>query len=287
MRTDPPGQLTLRHQAMATDFSITIAHGDTRYARQAAAEAFLELDRLENRLSAFRGDSDVSRIARLDPGEACVVDPETFACLRIALDIEQATGGAFDIAYRAQPHRSASERIRLGDKTPTVEVLGAAVALDLGGIGKGFALDHMAALLADWDLHHVLLRASKSTVLARGAPPGRAGWEVRFGTTADPRVLTLSSLAFSGSGSDLKGHHIIDPHAGRPATHHRLAFATAATGAEADALSTAFVVMTDDAIRDYCRNHPRVAAHVVPADQESPRVLHEPRAASLLMLSSQ
>ena len=63
----------------------------------------------------------------------------------------------------------------------------------------------------------------------------------------------LATSAVSGSGSDLKGPHIIDPRTGQPALHHRLAFATAATGAEADALSTAFFVMTDDAIRDYCR----------------------------------
>ena len=106
------------------------------------------------------------------PGETCVVDPETFACLRIALAIERATGGAFDIAYRARPHRAAYELIQLGDKTPAVTALATSAALDLGGIGKGFALDHMAAVLADWDLHCALLRASKSTVLARQAPPG-------------------------------------------------------------------------------------------------------------------
>ncbi len=277
MRTDSPSQVTLHHQAMATDFSITIACPDSRYARQGAAEAFLELDRLEDRLSAFRQDSDVSRISRLDPGATCVVDPETLHCLRVALDIEQATGGAFDIAYRSHPHRAASELIRFGDKTPTIAVLDNAMSLDLGGIGKGFALDHMAALLADWDLDCVLLRASKSTVLARNAPPEKLGWEVQFGTKASPRRLTLSSLAFSGSGSDVKGHHIIDPHSRRPATHHRLAFATAPTGAEADALSTAFVVMTDDAIRDFCRHDPRIAAYVVLADTASLQALHEPR----------
>jgi len=286
MRTDLPGQVTLCHQAMATDFSITIAHPDSRYARQAATEAFLELDRLESRLSAFRQDSDVSRIARLDAGATCVVDPATLECLRIALDMEQATGGAFDIAYRSQPHRAASQLIRLGANQPAVSVLEDGAALDLGGIGKGFALDQLSAVLADWDLHRVLLRASKSTVLARQAPPERAGWEIRFGTETDVRTLTLSSMAFSGSGSDLKGPHIIDPHVGQPATHHRLAFATAATGAEADALSTAFVVMTDGAIRAYCQRFPNRAAYVVPAGGEQLHVLHESPAEST-MLSSQ
>jgi thiamine biosynthesis lipoprotein len=278
MRTDPPGQVTLYHQAMATDFSITIVHPDRRYARQAAAEAFRELDQLERRLSAFREDSDVSRIARLDGGESCVVEPATWECLRQALEIEAATDGAFDIAYRSPSHGAASKRLRLDARQPVVSVQERGMVLDLGGIGKGFALDRLAAVLADWDVHCALLRASKSTVVAFHTPSERAGWEIQFGTETDVRTVTLCSMAFSGSGSDLKGPHIIDPHVGQPATHHRLAFATAGTGAAADALSTAFVVMTDDAIREYCQRFPNSAAYVVPAGGELLHVLHEPPA---------
>ncbi len=273
MHADPPGLTTLCHQGMATDFSITIAHDDERYARQAIAEAFQELDRLESRLSAFLDHSDVSRIARLPLGQTCPIDPDTFACLEIALAVERETGGAFDIAYRTQPHRPTSELIRLNSRTSAVEALAASVTLDLGGIGKGFALDRMAALLADWDLHSVLLRASKSTLLAGEAPPGSRGWAIQFGTSTDPRKILLAQSAFSGSGTDVQGPHIIDPATGRPAQHHRQVFAQTATGAEADALSTAFFVMDDGAIQDYCRHHPHVAAYVVPADEDALRTL--------------
>ncbi|MHB8973039.1 MAG: FAD:protein FMN transferase [Pirellulaceae bacterium] len=274
MHADPPGQTTLAHQAMATTFSITIAHGDAQYARQAIAEAFQELDRLENRLSAFIEQSDIARIASLQPGQTCVLDPDTYACLEIALAVERETGGAFDIAYRTRPHRPATELIRLRPQVPIVEALGAAVTLDLGGIGKGFALDRMAELLADWDLHCVLLRASKSTLLAGASPPESGGWEVQFGAPTNPQKCVLSRSAMSGSGTDLKGPHIIDPATGQPATHHRLAFAQAPTGAAADALSTAFLVMTDQHIQDYCRRDPLVAAYVVPAPGDSLRTLH-------------
>jgi FAD:protein FMN transferase len=267
MGTQPPGQITRRHQAMATDFSITVAHPDVAYAGQAVAAAFDELDRLESRLSAFEPQSDVSRIAALGAGEQCVVDPETFDCLRIALEVECATGGAFDIGYRARPHGGAATLIELDARTPVVRVRDRGVLLDLGGIGKGYALDRLAALLADWDLHCVLLRASKSTVVACQPPPGDTGWTIRFGTAEDPRSVALAAAAMSGSGSDVKGLHIIDPHTGQPARHHRLAFAVAPTGAEADALSTAFVVMADDAIRQFCANRPGIAAYAVQADQ--------------------
>lgn len=261
---------------MATAFSITIAHADARYARQAAAEAFDELDRLEARLSAFRSDSDVSRIARLDAGGSCVVHPDTLECLRAALAVERATAGAFDIAYGTRPHCPASQLLTLGTGPPVVAVRQSGAVLDLGGIGKGFALDRMAQLLAAWDVASVLLRASASTVRAEQPPHGDAGWEIRFGLEQDELRAQLALSALSGSGRLVKGPHIIDPHAGQPAVHHQLAFATADTGAEADALSTAFVVMTAGAIRDFCGRHPEVGACVVHANQSTVEVLHEP-----------
>ena len=258
MRTDSPGQVTLCHQAMATDFSITIAHPDTRYAHQAAAEAFLELDRLESRLSAFRaGQRCVAHRAsgRRRDAVSSILRRSRVCVSRWTWNWPRAGRSTLPIA--SQPHRAASELIRLGDRTPMVTVLEHGVALDLGGIGKGFALDHMAA--AAGRLGPALRAAACEQEYGARATSaaGAAGWEVRFGTAgARAQPDTVLRRRFSGSGSDLKGPHIIDPHAGQPATHHRLAFATAATGAEADALSTAFVVMTDDAIRDYCRHHP-------------------------------
>ncbi|MHB8863353.1 MAG: FAD:protein FMN transferase [Pirellulaceae bacterium] len=273
MHVDQPGQVTRSHPAMATTFSITLAHADELYARQAMAEAFMELERLEDRLSAYLEQSDVARIARLQGGQTCVLDPATCTCLEIALAIERETGGAFDLAYRSHPRRRASESIRLDSQCPVVQALDTAVILDLGGIGKGFALDCMAALLADWDLPCALLRASQSTLLAGEAPPGSRGWEICFGTSSDTRKLLLSRTAFSGSGTDLKGQHIIDPATGQPAKHRRLAFAQAPSGAEADALSTAFLVMSDKAIQDYCHHHPHVAAYVVSPDDQTVRTL--------------
>ncbi len=276
MSTPSSSRLTVAHHAMATEFSITIVCHDARYARQAAAEAFAQLERLEDCLSAYRPASDLSRIARLNAGQSCVVHPDTRDCLQIGLDMECTTGGAFDMAYRARPRRAASQWLRLADRRPVVTALGPRPALDLGGLGKGFALDRMAGVLADWDLPCALLRASRSTFLACQAPPGRPGWQVRFGPPGRTRSAILASCALSGSGSDVKGPHIIDPRTGRPAWHHRLAFATAATGAEADALSTALVVMTGDCIREFCADHPHHGAYVVRAGEDALELMSHP-----------
>jgi thiamine biosynthesis lipoprotein len=265
--------VTVCHEAMATEFAITFAHVDARYARQAAAEAFHELDRLESRLSVFREDSDLARLARQPQGAAVRVDPDTYACLAVALAMEHETGGALNIAHRMRPRCQAADAIRLLPHALAVEPRVPHVALDLGGIGKGFALDRLAALLDQWDLSSVLLRASRSTLLAGDAPPGEAGWPLRFGPGSGGAQICLQRAALSGSGSDVKGGHIVDPRTGQPATHRRLAYALALTGAEADALSTAFFVLTDAEIGDFCRRHPGTAAYGVDAGDVTLRAL--------------
>jgi thiamine biosynthesis lipoprotein len=251
---------------MATTFKVTLAHGDAAYARQAGAAALAELDRIEGLLSRFVDSSDISRINGLARGHGTLVHLDTFDCLRIALDVYRETGGAFDVAYGSRGPWSAGPRFELDQTSPTVRVLDVGVRLDLGGIGKGFALDRMAALLADWDIAAALLAASTSTVLATGAPPGEEGWPVVFGPEEKPQTLRLKDRALSGSGTAVQGSHIIDPRTGRPASGPLRAWSSAPTAAMADALSTAFMVMSETEVRDLCGRRPEIASW----RQESP-----------------
>ena len=274
---------TLTHEAMATTFKLTVGHADPVYARQACAEAFAELERIEGRLSRFIESSDVSRINRLGQGQSTVVQLDTFECLRIALEVQRETRGAFDVAYGSAGPVPSGPRFELSDEDHAVRVLAASVRLDLGGIGKGFALDRMAVLLADWEVDSALLAASTSTLLAPGwshwRPAGASeehgqdaratvqetsGWPVTFGPEQDLQRLVLCNRALSGSGTAVKGDHIVDPRAGRPAKDRAGAWAGAPCAAVADALSTAFLVMTEGEIRDYCLRHREVSAHVLP-----------------------
>lgn len=241
---------------MAATFRLVIADEDAAYARQAAAEAFAELDRIEARLSRFAEGSDIWRINRLRAGEAAFVQHDTLECLRLAEQVRLATAGAFNIAY-ASPCHAAPQRFILDEASHTLRVLGEGVRLDLGGIGKGFALDRMAALLREWETASVLLCASTSTLLALDPPRGEEGWAVEFGPDDAPQRLMLANLALSASGLGARGSHIVDPRTGRPAESRRRAWAIAPTAALADALSTALLVMTDAELRachDRCRN---------------------------------
>lgn len=258
-----PARETVAHKAMAAEFQITVAGEVPRYARQAAQAAFEVLDRIEQELSRYIDNSEISRINRMEAGESLVVTPSVIACLRVALAMQDATGGAFDIAYASEIRDFSGPRLRLRPERLAVEMLVDGTRLDVGGIGKGFALDEMAALLCEWEVGAALLRASSSTVLATGAPPGEAGWEAGFGPGEQRREFKLCRRALSGSGIAVKGGHIVDPRRGTPARGTRFrAWAAAPSAAEADALSTAFMFMDASDIRALCRRQPRFEAWV-------------------------
>ncbi len=248
------------HEAMTTEFAVLIAHEDATYARQAADAAFAELDRLEACLSRYRQGSDVFRINRLSAGQSARVQVDTFDCLSIAQEVSRATGGAFDVAYGSKGEPSKGLRFKLDTSEQAIRVLREGLRIDLGGIGKGFALDRMAAILGDWGLERALLCASTSTLLALSPPPGERGWPVAFGPDAGLREVRLVRMAFSASGRSVRGDHIIDPRTGKPAMGWQRCWAAAPTGAVSDALSTAFMVMNETAIRELCRGHADVSA---------------------------
>jgi len=281
MKADPRPPDVFRHEAMAARFMIAATPGATvglsnhallgepavasrRYLRQAADEAFAELDRLEARLSRYVESSDLSRINRLRRGDWTIVHPDTLACLRIAIEVQHATDGAFDVGYGSTAPADRP-RLELDPDRSAVRVLAEGVRLDLGGIGKGFALDRMAALLREWDVDRAMLSAGESTVLALDRGPDRNGWPVSIGPEEHPVHLSLVGRAASGSGKAARGFHIIDPRTRRPATGRWRAWAVAPSAALADALSTAFMVMDEPAIRRYCRRHRAVAAYLLDA----------------------
>jgi len=148
------------------------------------------------------------------------------------------------------------------------------VSVDLGAIGKGFALDRMIEVFADWDIGDALVHGGTSTARvigsagpASGCPPGVEGWALAVGGpwahAAGIAKAVLKSGAVSGSGTQARGEHIIDPRTGLPADGPAAAWVICPTGAVADALSTAMMVMSLDQIEDYCKAHGDLAVLAV------------------------
>jgi FAD:protein FMN transferase len=278
------------HNAMGTFFEAVIASDDPTYAGQAARAAFAEIDRLEGLFSRFDIRSEVARLGRLKPSQSMAIGVETFECLTVAEQIREETGGAFDVNRRAWENREDAES-EAGDESepapPAFSLEETAegyelhrldgkngpllLELDLGAIGKGFALDSALEVLTDWDIENVLLHGGTSTALAAGSAPGRegdrAGWPVGVGggwpCLGVPREIVLEDRALSGSGTEVKGLHILDPRTGKPARGHVAAWAVHPVAAVSDALSTAFMVMSTAEVEAFCTANPDVWALAV------------------------
>ncbi len=263
------------HEAMATTFEVMILHEDSRYAQQAARAAFDELERLEAELSRFIENSDISRINNLAANQPLRVGLDAFECLQLSAKINTETNGAFDVTVGSRYQQPGIEYpVKLDEAQYTVELLTSPVQIDLGGIGKGFAVDRMAELLREWSIDTALISGGYSSVLALNALPETKGWPVTL-SNPNNRKQTLSRLYLQrravGASGLQKGLHIIDPRTNRPAKGKIAAWACATDAATVDALSTAFMVMSPEEIEQYCLAHPEVRALVILPEEKQPQ----------------
>lgn len=276
MTTDPIH--VFAHQAMNTTFEVRIATTDGAYARQAAQECFAEITRAEGRLSRFDEASDIAAINRLAPGELLAVDQDTVECLRLAFHLLHHTGGAFDptvgqavdllkagsaasAAVEPGDHHARRGRLLVAGDAAVVQVVDGPVRLDLGAIGKGFALDRCVQILDDWDVSRALLTCGGgSTAVALDGPcPGR-GWTIGL----DQREITLERRAISASGHAVQGQHIVDPRTGRAGNRWCRTWAIGDSGAASDAYSTAWMNLELEAIQAVCASVPGLTGAVLP-----------------------
>lgn len=296
IQTEPvTGAHRFSHHAMATTYEIFIIHEDAAYAHEAACEAFAEIDRLELDLSRFIENSDISKINSLAANESAIVGLAAFECLALSAEIYHATNGAFDVNVGQllncwldsnkklqTPSQNELERSRrlsgfhlleLLEESRSVKVLANPLQIDLGGIGKGYAIDQIVALLREWEIDTALLSGGASSVFAIGAPPGKKGWPVSFsspGKSAQKLAcLHLREKALSGSGL-MKGQHIIDPRTARPVRGNFAVWTCALNATAADALSTAFMIMTETEVQEFCEQNSDIMAMRLARNDDKP-----------------
>ena len=279
------------HEAMATVYELYIVDEDEDYARAGAQAAFAEVDRLELEMSRFLSNSDISRLNAAEVGETVDLGLDTFECLRRAREMHEKTGGAFDISVGAlyacwldedrrlrQPSEDEIEQaheltgmkhLEIDDEDFCAKVLTKGVQFDLGGIGKGFAAEKVAELLSEWSLEQSLVLAGASSVLCVGVPEGMSGWPMKLRNPGKRTEVfarfDLKEGAVSGSGRQ-KGQHIIDPRSkdAGPVEGRLAVWAIAPDAIAADASSTAFMMLSDEEISDYCLANEETAAIILP-----------------------
>ena len=290
----------LSRRAMACPFEFFFNAGQYPLAGELGLAALDLVDRLEDELSVFREHSQISRVNRHAAGEPVPVDEPFLELLERAVELHDETDGAFDVTagplsrawgftrragampdasrLEAALERVGSRFLELDRPAGTIRFLKPGVEINLGSIGKGYALDRCGELLAGGGMGDYLLHGGSSSVLARGAHGGRSideGWLVGVRDPLRPRRrlgqlrLRNRALATSGTGvqhflhDERRYGHILDPRTGRPAEGVLSTTVIAPTAAEADALSTAFYVMGPAAAERYCQAHPEVGAIVL------------------------
>lgn len=296
--------IRVHRAAMACRFEILL-DGEDAGQVTAAREALDEADRLEAALTVFRDTSELSRVNCAAGRGPMVVGEELFAILSRCRDLCTRTEGAFDItstplsrcwgflkregrlpsneAIQEARARVGMGGVSLDEDRRTVSFRRPGMELNLGGIGKGYALDRMASLMRARGVGHALLSAGGSSAVALG---GRGeGWtiDIRSRQVDDDRLARLrlrdGALATSGAGEQFfeaggrRYGHVIDPRTGWPASGVLSVSVVTAEAAVSDALSTAFLVGGLDLARRYCAAHPETLAFVTPEGTRRPVVL--------------
>ncbi len=164
--------------------------------------------------------------------------------------------------------------LELDEVTMTVRVHDTVPCVDLGAIGKGYAVDRAVELLKEWGVGSALVHGGTSSVYAFGRPGDERGWPVTLSNPGDHAEILakifLSEEGLGGSGIR-KGRHIIDPRRGLPVEGRRAAWVVSESAARSDALSTACMVMTPEEIRMCIGRDARLRALVF--EQENGNVL--------------
>lgn len=295
----------LGSRAMACEFDV-IFNPHTDGGLAVASEALSLVDQLEDQLTVYRDQSELSQLNRVASCGPVSLEPRLFELLQHAKTLAEETDGAFDPT--SGPLVSLWNRCKHELRIPTerelVETLDSCgirhlefhpedcslafthptVSLNLGAIGKGYALDRCAELLLKAGLQDWLIHGGQSSILAHGGHFGRPGWPVgiRNPQMPDRLIATLllkdRGMGTSGSGTKffrLEGNrygHIIDPRTGLPAEGMLSVTVMTPDAASADALATAFFVLGVEKSLEFCHNHPQIQAILVPLPDSGRRL---------------
>ena len=264
--------------AMGSELHLTAWTADEAAANTAFDEAAYEFDRLEQLMSVWIEGSDVLRLNAAAGDHPVPVSPETREVLTIAHEISDETGGRFDVTFAAlsglwkfdtqnkdntvPDQREILKRLPLinykdlivDEQAGTAFLRRKGMSVNLGGIGKGYAVDRAVAIFRKHGLKDFMIQAGGDMYVAgkRGDRPWRLG-------IRDPRgpadksfaTLDLSESTFSTSGdyerffmkNGRRYHHIIDLSVGEPAMKCRSVTLVTDRAVIADALAKGVFIL--------------------------------------------
>jgi thiamine biosynthesis lipoprotein len=305
-----PAGLLHRYEAvephMGTLVRVTVYTPDEHSAKAAFRVAFDRIRDLDDILSDYKPDSELNRITKTAINRAVPVSEDLFTVLQASQELAGATAGAFDItqapviqlwrearrtgrvpdaaALRDAAARGGFRKLQLNAPQRTVRFDMTGMALDVGGIGKGYAASEAIEALNTFGVRSALVALGGDLAFSE-APPGARGW--RIGVHAGdpsvlgvPGVLELTNGAVSTAGSseqhvDISGRrysHIIDSSSGLGLVDDITVTVVAPHGLEADGLDTAASVLGAERGLALIESHPNAAALIIQHTSGGPKV---------------
>jgi FAD:protein FMN transferase len=283
---------------MGTVATVTVGPGDADRIESAAARIREMFERLENEMSAYRPDSAIRELSRMAGVAALAVPEDTCRVLSLARQFGELSEGAFDVTAAplaslwgfngAEVPASVPSEQSIGEilkrvdyrrlvlRDGTAFLPGAGMAVDVGGIAKGYAVDRAYNYCLSAGIRDFLVDFS-GNVRAAGRPSRREDWQIGVRDPFDAsrilgRIALPSGSAVATSGSyerfvEIAGQrfcHIIDPRTGYPATGTASATVLCPDAVTADALSTSFFVAGLEGARALLNQHLSVELLIVP-----------------------
>ncbi|HUT94496.1 MAG TPA: FAD:protein FMN transferase [Thermoguttaceae bacterium] len=300
-----PPPVTFSGPTMGTWFTVKVVDPPKHVEPETLEREILDtLARLEALMSTYDPGSELSRLNRFEGPDWFDVSPQTAAVVDEALRIGELTGGAFDVTvaplvslWNFGPVKRTNDRVptdaeiealkaRVGFRQvevrrspPGVRKEREDVSIDLSGIAKGFAVDHLAEHLEHRGIRDYMVDVG-GEVKARGRNPRGKPWQIAVesplvSTREIQRVIPLDGLAVATSG-DYRNYfeqdgvrycHILDPRSGRPITHKLASVSVLDPSCmRADALATALMVLGPEAGYNFAREHELAVCFLVNSD---------------------
>jgi thiamine biosynthesis lipoprotein len=274
----PAARLVERSRvSMGTEVHVTAWTADETAALSAFEKAFHEFDRLDGLMSVWKDGSDVMRLNDAAGQSAVAVSPEVRDVLHASQQISEWTEGKFDVTFAAlsglwsfdhdiDGHVPEGSQIaprlalidhralQIDEGAGTASLARAGMKVNLGGIGKGYAVDRAVAILRDAGLTDFMIQSGGDLFVSgrRGDRPWRVGiQDPRGAPDALFAAFDLTDAASSTSGDyerffirdGRRYHHILDPDTGEPARRSRSVTIVAKSATVSDGLSTGVFVL--------------------------------------------
>jgi len=263
---------------MGVPFRIVLYAPEKISADAAVDAAFARIKQLNDSLSDYDTDSELSRLSQTaGSGKVVRVSDDLWRVLERAQEFARETDGAFDItcgpvvslwrkarrekklpdvAKLDEARRAVGyEKLKLNAREHTAQLLAPYMRLDLGAIAKGYAAEEAIKVLRARGIRSALVAGSGDMAVS-DAPPGTNGWRIELApldtTNASRAKFVLLCNAALATSGDIFQHveidgvrysHIVDPRTGIGLTDHSLVVVIGKDGMTADALSTSVSVL--------------------------------------------